>query len=112
MSAHADDPLTRALAALQSFQPPASDPVSRAFWDQARDAVQEGQREREALLGVAEGARGLVEAIDEYDEAAEIGEAEVIDRLGQACVEAEGALVDALYRLRAIQDVNEEEASQ
>lgn len=112
MSDHADNPLTRALAALQPLQPPASDPVPRAAWEQAQDALREVQREREALLGVAEGARGLVEAIDEYDEAAEGGEAGVIDRLGQACVEAEGALVDALYRLRAIQDGNDEEASQ
>ena len=112
MSAHADDPLTRALAAFQSLRPPASDTVARGFWDQAHEAFQEVQREREALLGVAQGARGLVEAIDEYDEATETGEAGVIDRLGQACVEAEGALVDALYRLRAIQDGNDEEASQ
>ena len=53
-----------------------------------------------------------MEAIDEYDEAAETGEAGAIDKLGEACVEAEGALVDALYRLRAIQDGNDAEASQ
>ena len=111
MTRQADDPLTRALAALRSLQPPASDPVLRALWDGAQDALEEVQREREALLGVAEGARGLVEAIDEYDEATETGEAEAIDRLGEACVEAEGALVDALYRLRAIQGGNDEEAS-
>jgi hypothetical protein len=70
------------------------------------------QRERQALLAVAEGARSLVDAIDEYEDAVEAKKVRAIDKLEEACVEAEDTLVDALNHLHAIQHGDNEETIQ
>ena len=109
MSSPTEDALARALAALQYLQTPKTDPVSQAFWEQVQGALLDAQREREALLAVAQEAHALIEAIDNYDQAVAAEKADSVDVLGEACVEAEGALVDALYRLRALEDGDDEE---
>ena len=114
MTNQADDHLGRALTALNNLLSPDVYPAAR---QELQEALLKAQQERQALCAVAQEARGLVKAIDEYDQAAETGEAgeageaEAICKLGEACIEAEGALVDALYRQRAIEEADDEDTA-
>ncbi len=54
-------------------------------------------------MAVAEEARGLLEILDEYNEAIEAGHEERIADLAEAGAEAEDALVDALNQLHLYQ---------
>ena len=54
-------------------------------------------------MGVAEEARRLVEALDEYNEAIETGHDKRLADLTEAGAEAEDALVDALNQLHPLQ---------
>ncbi len=96
-----DDPLARALAALDQIEGPGLDPVAIAALQTAQEALLEAQQEREALLAVARGGRELVGLLDEYQAALEARDRDLIAELGQACGEAEDALAAALIQLRA-----------
>lgn len=95
-----DDPLGRALIALDYLKTPNVDP---AAWQELQRTLLVAQAERAALLTVAQEAGDLVDAVAEYEDAVEAGKVNLIDKLGEACVEAEDALVDALNQVHAVQ---------
>lgn len=100
MTTKADDPLGRALTALGYLHN--SDMDAAAFQELQR-VLLVAQAERTALIAVVQEAGALVDAIAEYEDAVEAGKADLLDQLGEACVEAEDALVDALNHVHDIQ---------
>ena len=93
------DLLAHALLTLERLQSTEMEDPAEALVQAAREALSEAQTERGALLAVAEEARGLVETLDEYNEAIEAGQEERIADLAEAGAEAEATLVDALNKL-------------
>ena len=100
MTSETNDPVTLALAAFGRLHGPDSDAAVR---EELQAALLVAQAERVALLAVAQEAGGLVDALAEYENAAEAEESDSLDQLAQACFAAEEALVDALNHVHEIQ---------
>ena len=94
-----DDPIARALAALDQFAGADLDPVAAAAWQTAREAVVEAQSERGHLMTVAREGQALLAILDGYDAALEAGEPRLIAELAEAVETAEQALEEALSRI-------------
>ena len=71
MAPSSDDPLDRALAAVDRLHVPELDPVAQVAWQEAWDALHEVLREREVLLEVARRGRELIEVLDRFETASE-----------------------------------------
>lgn len=99
MTRQADDPLTRALEALQYLRAPRTDPVSLAFWDQVHDALLEARAHQAALLDVVRTAQAVLAHRDDFGDAIEAEDMDALGDLAGAATTAEDALSDALDRL-------------
>jgi hypothetical protein len=93
------NPLVRALAALDRLEPADKAGDDAGVWQEARQALLAALEEREAFLTVVGTAAGLIDVLDDYDDAVEAGDEKLIEELAQAGSEAEDALVDALNRV-------------
>ena len=98
MSPSPDDPLDRALAAVDRLHVPELDPVAKAAWQEAWDALHEVLREREVLWEVVRRGRELIEVLDRYEAASETEDTTRIAELAEASEAAEEAFVEALNR--------------
>jgi hypothetical protein len=94
------NPLVRALAALDRLEPAEKSNDDAALWQEARQALLAALEEREAFLAVVGTAAGLIDVLDDYDDAVEAGDEKRIEELAQAGSDAEDALVDALIRVQ------------
>ena len=91
-----DNPLARALSALDRLQSPDMNLAAAAAWQEARDALLEGMKQRGGFVAVVHRAIDLIDALDGYEDALEAGDEGQIDKLAEAGTEAEEALVEAL----------------
>ena len=63
MAQMTDDPLSRALAALEQLAGTDMDPVAAAVWQTVRDAIQDARAERAGLLATAHLGPSPVQAL-------------------------------------------------
>ena len=95
MTPQVDDPITRALAALDRFHSAHPDAVEAAVWQEARAALSEAQSERSTILTVVTTARKLIEDLLDYGGAARREDEVACARLAQAIkTSAEATAVD------------------
>ena len=93
-----NDPLDRALAAVDRLHVPELDPVAKVAWQEAWDALHEVLQEREVLREVVRRGRDLIEVLDRYEAASENEDTARIAELAEAAEAAEETFVDALNR--------------
>ncbi len=96
-----DDPIARALGALDRLHAAHPDPAEAAAWQDARTALSEAQGERFTFLVVVAAARKLIADLEGYEAAIEGEDLEILAGLAAACTAAEQALAQALGRVRA-----------
>ncbi len=96
-----DDPIARALVALDRLHAAHPDPAEAAAWQDARTALSEAQGERFTFLVVVAAARKLIADLEGYEAAIEGEDLEILAGLAAACTAAEQALAQALGRVRA-----------
>lgn len=100
MTAQVDDPVSRALAALDRLHAAHPDPAEAAAWQEARAALSEAQGERFTFLVVVSAARKLIADLQGYEAALAGEDLEVLAGLSAACTAAEDALAQAVGRVR------------
>ncbi len=99
MPRSSDDPITRALIALDRLHAAHPDQVEATVWQEARSALAEAQGERFTFLVVVAAARKLIADLETYGAAPEDEDVQVLAGLAAACTAAEGALAKALGNL-------------
>ena len=104
-----DDPLARALAALDRLGSQDMDPVTASAWQEAREGVLDGMKQRKAFWAITRKAANLIDVLDDYEVAFETGDKQRIEELAAASAEAEDALVDALNRVFGGEEDGDEE---
>lgn len=108
MNETATNPLLRALAALDSIEPKGGSLDEINVWKAAREALLAAAEEREAFIAVVGAAAGLVDVLDDYDDAVKADDKTRIEELAEAGSDAEEALVDALNRVHVLLGPEEE----
>jgi hypothetical protein len=108
MTPSPDDPLDRALAAVDRLHVPELDPVAKVAWQEAWDALHEVLQEREVLREVVRKGRELIEVLDQYEAASENEDTARIAELAEAAEAAEDALVEALNRAPSYPEIEEQ----
>ena len=98
MSPSPDDPLDLALAAVDRLNVPEHDPVARAAWQKAWNALHEVLREREVLMEVVHKGRELIDVLDRYEAASEDEDPVRIVEMAEASEAAKDAFVEVLRR--------------
>lgn len=102
MTQTTDNPLARALLALDRLHGLDLDPVTTVAWQEAWDAVRQGLVQRNTLLEAVHAAQALVEALDDREEAAEAEDPNLFVTAETAVEAAEDTLVEALHRVEAV----------
>ena len=108
MAPSPDDPLDRALAAVDRLHVPELDPVAQVAWQEAWDALHEVLRDREVLLEVVRKGRELIEVLDRFEAASENEDTARIAELSEAAEAAEDAFVEALNRAPSYPETEEQ----
>ena len=102
MDNSAANPLVLALAALDRLEPVEKRPEQATDWHEARQAILSAMQEREVFLTTVGAAIGLIDVMDDYNDALEAGEEEKAADLAEAAAEAEDVLVDALNQVQKL----------
>jgi hypothetical protein len=102
------NPLVLALAALDRLEPAEKAAEQAADWQEMRQAVLRAMQEREVFLTTVGAAVGLIDVMDDYNDALEAGEEEKAAELADACADAEDVLIDALNQVHDLLGPEEE----
>lgn len=102
MDTTAINPLVQALAALDRLEPIEKSPAATADWQKAREAILRAIQERDLFLAAVGAAIGLIDVMDDYNDALEAGDEDQAVVLSDAAAEAEDALVEALNQVHEL----------
>lgn len=101
MDETAANPLIRVLAALDQLEP-ARPSQEASSLQEAREALLAAMEEREAFLVLVGKTAGLIDVLDDYQDALEHGDETRIAEMALASSEAEDEVIDALDQIYEI----------
>jgi hypothetical protein len=102
------NPLVLALAALDRLEPTDKQPTEAADWQEARRAILRAMQEREVFLTTVGAAVGLIDVLDDHNDALEAGDEDRVTELAEAGADAEDVLVDALNQVHDMLGLEDE----